>query len=187
GVMENGVFKPTSIGTPQGGVVSPLLANVTLNSLDWHFEKLGMRFVRYADDFVVLCRSRTKAQEALTMLQSWLPEQLGLHLSEEKTKVRSFSEGFDFLGFTISSRSVRMRTKSVEKFKTKVRDITCRTHNLDADLLERLNRVIRGTANYFATSFSSCVTLFRNLDAWIRMRLRCCKLKRKWHTDNKRV
>jgi hypothetical protein len=120
-------------------------------------------------------------------LQSWLPEQLGLQLNEEKTKVRSFSEGFDFLGFTISSRSVRMRSKSVEKFKTKVRDITCRSFNLDADLVERLNPVIRGTARYFATSFSHCATLFHSLDAWIRMRLRCCKLKRKWATDNKRV
>ena len=64
GVMDNGVFKPTTVGTPQGGVVSPLLANIVLNHLDWQLHALGYRFVRYADDFVVLCLSKTQAEEA---------------------------------------------------------------------------------------------------------------------------
>ena len=133
GVMEGGKFQPTQVGTPQGGVASPLLANIALNVLDWHLHELGYQFVRYADDFVVLCRSEHEAKEALAMVQQLLEDRLGLSLSPEKTKVTRFHEGFTFLGFDIKSRFVRMRAKSVENFKTKVRKLTRRSHNLDAD------------------------------------------------------
>lgn len=187
GVMEGGQFLATRVGTPQGGVVSPLLANIALNLLDWHLHDRGYRFVRYADDFVVLCRSETQAKEARTEVEHLLREQLGLALSSEKTKVTTFREGFAFLGFDITSHSVQMREKSVEKFKTKVRDLTCRSHNLDAAMIVKLNRVIRGTANYFATSWSHCGDAYRSLDRWIRMRLRCMKFKRKSKEDNFRL
>lgn len=186
GVMENGVFKPTSIGTPQGGVISPLLANIALNSLDWHLEAHGLRFVRYADDFVVLCRAEEQAKEALTIVEQHLSNRLGLTLSPEKTHVTTFKKGFVFLGFDICSYSVKMRAKSVEKFKNKVRELTRRSRNLDAEAIVKLNQVVRGTANYFATPFSHNRRLFQSLDAWIRMRLRCMKFKRKWRTDNRR-
>jgi group II intron reverse transcriptase/maturase len=187
GVMEDGKFVPTPVGTPQGGVASPLLANIALNILDWHLHEHGYRFVRYADDFVVLCRSEDEAKEALGLVQQLLKERLGLSLSPEKTKVTRFHEGFTFLGFDIQSHFVRMRAKSVENFKTKVRGITRRSHNLDTDVIVRLNRVIRGTANYFATPWSHCGDLYRTLDRWIRMRLRCMKFKRKWSNDNYRL
>ena len=187
GVMENGVFKPTTVGTPQGGVISPLLANITLNSLDWLLDKHGLQFVRYADDFVVMCRSQAQAKEALAVVKSHLGDELGLSLSPEKTHIAKFSEGFAFLGFNLCSRSVTMRAKSVEKFKSKIRETTIRGHNLDDDLIMKLNRVIRGTANYFATSFSHNRNLFTELDKWIRVRLRSMKFKRKWKTDNRRL
>lgn len=185
GIMENGVFKPTTVGTPQGGVISPLLANIALNFLDWHLAKLGIRFVRYADDFVVLCRSESRAKEALIEVEL-LTDQLGLSLSPEKTHIATFRTGFSFLGFDISSRSVRMRNKSVEKFKDGIRKLTRRSRNFDAEVIVKVNRVIRGTANYFATPFSHNRGLFRDLDRWVRMRLRCMRYKRKWQTDNKR-
>src|SRR5437899_10039122 len=78
GVMDNGIFKPTTIGTPQGGVVSPLLANIVLNHLDWHLDRAGLRFVRYADDFVVLCQTPEKAKEALALVEQVLDGGLGL-------------------------------------------------------------------------------------------------------------
>ena len=186
GVMEDGVFRPTKVGTPQGGVISPLLANITLNSLDWHLHQHGQRFVRYADDFVVLCQSEAQVREAFDLVQQQLTS-LGLSLSAEKTKMNKFREGFAFLGFDISSWSVSMRPKSVEKFKTKIRELTPRHHNLDQKVITKLNRVIRGTANYFATTFSSCGDRFRDLDRWIRMRLRCMKYKRKSRADNGRI
>ena len=183
GVMENGVFKPTTIGTPQGGVISPLLANITLNHLDWRLHEAGYRFARYADDFVVVCRTRRQAEQALALVEQVVTE-LGLSLSPEKTKIATYGKGYEFLGFHLSSRSRRMRPKSVEKFKTKIRELTRRLHNLDAKAVEKLNQVIRGTARYFATSFSTCRRHFLALDKWIRMRMRCMKLKRKSCHDN---
>jgi len=185
GVMEDGVFKPTTVGTPQGGVCSPLLANIVLNHLDWQLHDAGLRFVRYADDFVVVCQDRRQAQEALALVRRVLETDLGLTLSPEKTKITTYGKGYEFLGFVLSSRSRRMREKSVQKFKAKVREITVRHRNLDQAVIKKLNQVIRGTANYFATTFSTCRWRFQKLDSWIRMRLRCMKKKRKNYNDNR--
>lgn len=187
GVMEDGVFKPTDVGTPQGGVISPLLANIVLNRLDWALHQAGYRFARYADDFVVVCHSVTRAQEALTVVQQVLETELGLKLSPEKTKITNYRTGYEFLGFFLSSRSRRMRNKSVQKFKDKVRELTIRHHNLDRTAILKLNRVIRGTARYFATQFSTVRWTFQKLDSWVRMRLRCMKLKRKNYNDNRKL
>jgi group II intron reverse transcriptase/maturase len=187
GVMEDGVIHPTTVGTPQGGVLSPLLANIALNFLDWHLDQRGFRFVRYADDFVVLCRTERQAKEAWHAVEQFLTEQLGLTLSPEKTHVTTFRKGFAFLGFDVQSHSVKMRAKSVEKFKTRVRELTRRSHNLDAEQIDKLNAVIRGVARYFATRFSTCRDQFRQLDRWLRMRLRCMKTKRKHRSDNHRI
>jgi group II intron reverse transcriptase/maturase len=186
GVMEDGKFRPTRQGTPQGGVISPLLANIALNSLDWRLHEAGFRFVRYADDFVVLCRDLLSAQEAHRLVQEHLAG-LGLSLSAEKTRMARFTEGFQFLGFRVSSRSVTMRAKSVEKFKARIREVTERHRNLEERVVQKVNQVIRGVANYFATSFSQVRSLFRELDRWLRMRLRAMKLKRKFKTDNWRI
>jgi len=96
-----------------GGVISPLLANIVLNHLDWQLNYAGLRFVRYADDFVVLCQTQAQAKEALTLVQQVLEGRLGLQLSQEKTKVTSYGKGYAFLKFSLSSRSRRMRPKSV--------------------------------------------------------------------------
>jgi len=186
GVMEDGVFTPTTIGTPQGGVISPLLANIVLNHLDWELDKAGFRFVRYADDFVVLCPTHARAKEARVLVEHVLRD-LGLELNSKKTTETSFGRGFTFLGFRLSARAVTVRAKSVDKFQAKVRELTVRKRNLDADVIAQLNRVIRGTANYFATPFSHCRWQFRNLDAFVRRRLRCMKLKRISKRANFRV
>ena len=186
GVMENGVFKPTTVGTPQGGVISPLLANIVLNLLDWVLHQHGFRLVRYADDFVVLTQSKSQAKEALTLVTQTL-HQLGLQLSPEKTQITSFGKGYTFLGFVLSSRSRRMRPKSVQKFQDKVRLLTKRSYNLDTALIGKLNRVIRGTAQYFATHWATTRRQMARLDSWIRMRLRTLWSKRKRETDNYRL
>ena len=166
GVMEDGVFKPTTIGTPQGGVISPLLANIVLDHLDWQLHAAGNHFARYADDFVVLCQTDCAAQEALELVRRVLEGELGLRLSPEKTRITTYGKGYDFLGFHLSARSRRMRDKSVQKFKSKVRELTPRHHNLERIVIMKLNRVIRGTANYFATAFSTCRWAFQKLDSW---------------------
>ena len=89
-----------------------------LNRLDWQLHAAGYRFARYADDFVVLCQDPQQAQEALNLVQQVLESELGLQLSPEKTKTTTYGKGYDFLGFHLSSRSRRMRDKSVQKFKS---------------------------------------------------------------------
>lgn len=183
GVMEEGRLKPTIRGTPQGGVISPLLSNIVLNHLDWFLNGQQINFVRYADDFVILCKTKLEAEKALDLVRTFLME-MELEVSQEKTKICHFSQGFDFLGFTIKSRSVQMRAKSMEKFKNSIRDITTRSHNLSKEVIEKLNRVIRGTVNYFGTKFSTMNIKFFKLDRWIRKRIRCMKHKRISKADN---
>ena len=186
GVMEEGVVQPTPVGTPQGGVISPLLANIALNSLDWRLHERGFRFVRYADDFVVLGRTEAEVKEAHGLVQEQLTR-IGLTLSAEKTKITTFRQGFSFLGFAVSSQTVTMRPKSVEKFKTNIRNLTRRHHNLDEEVVRKINAVVRGTANYFATPFSRVGRRFAQLNRWLRMRIRCMKFKRKSRADNWRL
>ena len=124
---------------------------------------------------------------AWEVVRKTLENELGLSLSSEKTMITTYGKGYEFLGFYLSSRSRRMRDKSVKKFKAKIRELTVRKHNLDANAIEKLNRVIRGTANYFATRFSTCRWEFQKLDSWIRMRLRCMKVKRKNYNDNRQL
>ena len=183
GVMEDGQLLATTRGTPQGGVISPLLANIVLNSLDWELQAAGLFFVRYADDFVVICNSKPQAEEALIKVQTHLAT-LGLTLSAAKTKITKFTKGYTFLGFVISKRSRRIRPKSLEKFKDKVRALTVRSHNLDRDAVNALNAVLRGTARYFCAAFTSNKESFHKLDSWIRMRLRAMSFKRKSTKDN---
>jgi group II intron reverse transcriptase/maturase len=186
GVMENGVFKPTTVGTPQGGVISPLLANIVLNHLDWHLHKHGLRFVRYADDFVVVASSKTQAEEARKQVEYVLGE-LGLSLSPDKTQITTYGKGYSFLGFVISSRSKRIRPKSEKKFRDKVRGLTERHQNFDASVIVKLNQVIRGTAQYFCTRWATHRKTLCELDSWIRMRLRAMWKKVKRKTDNYRL
>lgn len=186
GVMEDGVFKPTTVGTPQGGVISPLLANIVLNYLDWQLQQSGYRFARYADDFVVVTQTRAQAEEARILVEQVLAR-LGLKLSPEKTRITTYGKGYSFLGFVLSSRSKRMRPKSVKKLEEKVRALTTRHHNLDAKVIEKLNQVIRGTALYFTPGWATTRWQLRRLDSWIRMRIRAMWRKCKKCTDNYRL
>ncbi len=187
GVMEEGQLRPTHKGTPQGGVISPLLANIVLNRLDHELEKQGYKFVRYADDFVILCKSKIQAQEALDFAKRILEEEMKLELSNEKTKICHLKEGFDFLGFHFSLKGLSMREKSKEKFRNAVREITIRSRNLDTKVIERLNQVIRGTVNYFSHPQSTIKEHLTKMDCWIRKRLRCMKYKRISKCDNWRM
>jgi RNA-directed DNA polymerase len=187
GVMEEGEVRPTWQGTPQGGVISPLLANIVLNYLDWRLEALGYKFVRYADDFVVLCLTKRQAEKALAAVTAVVEDALGLKLNPEKTHLTTFGQGFAFLGYHVTARTIRMGGKAEERFKMKIKAITRRSHNLDAEVVTKVNRVIRGTVRYFATAFSTCLGQFNGLDRWIRMRIRCMKYKRIWKTDNRRL
>jgi RNA-directed DNA polymerase len=183
GVVEDGVFTKTARGAPQGGVISPLIGNIVLNYLDWKFETAGYKFVRYADDIVILCKTTDQAKNALEYTKEILVD-LELEYSPEKTKISTYNEGFQFLGFDIRSRGITIREKSREKFEEKLKDITTRSHNFDANMIMKLNQIIRGTVNYFCTKFSNVKSYFKEIDKWLRQRLRSMKYKTKSKKHN---
>jgi group II intron reverse transcriptase/maturase len=187
GVMEDSVLKSMKVGMPQGGVISLFLANIVLKHLDWQLHAQGYKFVRYADDFIVMCKTIPQAEKALDFVRNVIEQDLELKLSPEKTKIVKFVKEFEYLGFFISFQSARIRASSEEKFKMKIRKLTRRSHNLDAEVIERLNRVIRRTVNFFSPPFSKTITQFTLLCAWVRKRIRCIKYKRNWHSDNRRL
>ena len=164
-------WTPTG-GAPQGAVISPLLANVYLHPLDELMASKGYRMVRYADDFVVLCRSPEDACAALTEVKTWVEEN-GLALHEGKTHVgdcRKSGQGFEFLGYRFEGLKRFVRKKSVDRLKDKVREKTKRTRGDSlARIVADLNPVLRGWFNYFKHARPS---VFRSLDGFIRRRLR---------------
>ena len=163
-------------GTPQGAVISPLLANLYLNPLDHLVTEAGFRMVRYADDFVILCRTREDAERALQLVRA-LVEDNGLTLHPTKTKiVNATTEGFDFLGYTFRGNLRLPRTKSLHKFKDSLRELThrCNGHSLRV-LCVLLKPKQQGWFQYFRHCHWS---EFRDLDQWLRMRLRSILRKR---------
>jgi RNA-directed DNA polymerase len=157
-------------GTPQGGCISPLLSNIYLNPLDHLMAEQGFEMVRYADDFVILCRSPEDAARALAVVQAWTAE-AGLTLHPEKTTiVDARVNGFDFLGYRFERGRRYPRAKSLKKFKDTIRAETRRTsgESLKA-IIAALNPKLRGWFAYFQQSYR---TTFPYLDGWIRMRLR---------------
>jgi hypothetical protein len=113
--------------------------------------------------------------------------ELGLALNPEKTQLPTFGQGFDFLGYAVAARTIRLGGKAEERFKRKIKAFTRRSHNLDAQGVMQVNRVIRGTVRSFATAFSTCLGQCNALDRWSRRRIRCMQYTRMWKTDNRRV
>lgn len=163
-------------GTPQGAVISPLLANLYLNGLDHEMARRGYHMVRYADDFVILCRTAEEAHEALAFIRTWV-SQAGLTLHPEKTRIVEHEhQGFDFLGYHFSGRHRWPRKKSLEKFKARIRELTDRRHGQSfREIIAQLNPVLRGWYGYFKHCDHH---VFERLDRWIRHRLRSILLRR---------
>lgn len=185
GYVDKGVFHDTEAGTPQGGVISPLLANIALHGME---DALGLTFnrqghtignravVRYADDFVVFCASRRDAEAVVETLKGWLAVR-GLTLSEEKTRIVHLTDGFDFLGWHVRHYPVRTtRTgykllitpsnASVRKIKATLRAAWRRLHGSNAGaVIKALNPIVRGWATYHRSSVASQV--FKDLDYWM--------------------
>jgi RNA-directed DNA polymerase len=176
GVLEGAQLWTPEQGTPQGAVVSPLLSNIYLDPLDQMMAARGYEMVRYADDFVVLCRSTEEATAALAVVQGWTAA-AGLTLHPTKTRlVDARSAGFDFLGYHFVGDTQWPRDKSIKKLKDTIRDKTKRTsgHSLPR-IIADLNRTLRGWLAYFKHSHR---TAFLPLDKWIRRRLRSILRKR---------
>lgn len=178
GVMESAKgWQPTETGTPQGAVISPLLANIYLNPLDHLMAKQGREMVRYADDFVVLCGSRQEAEEALEEVRVWMGK-AGLTLHPDKTRIVNAAEagGFDFLGYHFERGYRWPRRKSLDKLKETIRNKTPRLGPGGMDnIIQDINRTLRGWFGYFRHSHW---TTFKPVDQWVRQRLRTMLRKR---------
>jgi RNA-directed DNA polymerase len=180
---ETGSWTPDE-GTPQGAVISPLLANIFLNPLDHLMAENGYTMVRYADDSVILCRSQAQAQSALELMQRWC-EAHGLTLHPDKTRIADLNqtgEGFDFLGYRFqrtATNGVRhwAGKKACKKLRTRLSPIVRRTngHSIQS-LIAQVNPILRGWFEYFKQSTSSTM---RSIDGWLRMRLRSIKRQRR--------
>lgn len=185
GYMDNGAFHDTDMGTPQGGVISPLLANIALHGME---DALGLKYnyrgelkgkravVRYADDFLVFCETKEDAEKSVEILKTWLRER-GLSLSESKTKIVHLNEGFDFLGFNVRHYAVtntatgwklliKPSQKSVQGIRDKLRLLWLKSKSQSVSaLIGKLNPIIRGWCNYFRIGVS--VETFKKLDEWM--------------------
>jgi RNA-directed DNA polymerase len=172
GIMGEGKgWEPSETGTPQGAVVSPLLANVYLNPLDHQMARSGYQMVRYADDFVILCQNQAEAQEALAEVRVWVQRE-GLILHPEKTRIVDATQrgGFEFLGWHYERGYQWPRPKSQQKLKEAVRQRTHRTNGQSLEqIIGSLNPILRGWKHSFQ---GGVLNVHQRLDQWIRMRRR---------------
>lgn len=174
GVIENGKFMETKIGVPQGGPLSPLLSNIMLNELDRELERRGHKFVRYADDCMILCKSKRAAQRTLDHIIPFIEEKLYLKVNRKKTVV-AHVKGVKFLGhgFYINKGRglLRVHPKSITKMKVKIKELTSRSNGWgNARRKEKLRQYITGWVNYF--KLADMKNLLIEIDSWYRRRLR---------------
>jgi len=180
GVMEDMKVEYRVTGTPQGGVISPLLANIYLHPYDERMTQEGYKAVRFADDIIILCRSRAEAEKALRRTREILEGELNLKLNAQKTKITHKTQTFEFLGFLFGcgySDYKIPRERAIKAFKDRVRHLTRRHQPKSmSQIIGELNPIVRGWGNYFLRG--NCQRIFDQLDFWLRNRVTAFKLKR---------
>jgi RNA-directed DNA polymerase len=189
GALRDGVYESTVAGTPQGGVISPLLSNIYLHVFDEWMERAGFQVTRYADDWLAVCRTREEAERALASARAVLEGELGLRIHPEKTRIVHVSQGFEFLGYKIGlGKGLRFkqggiglyaipRQRSIDRFKDKVRALTRRRIAVPLEeLIHVLNPVIRGWGMYYRRA--NVRRLFNRLNLWIVRRVWGWRFKR---------
>lgn len=176
GVMIGSSWQKSELGSPQGGVISPLLANIYLDAFDQEMKRRNHRIVRYADDILILCCSRTAADKALQVARDILEVTLKLKVNERKTHIAHSDEGIKFLGVVIGSSHTKIQEKKLKNFKAKVKELTKRNGGKSLALvLKDLNPVLRGFSNYF--KIANISQILSNLSGWVRRRLRGVQLR----------
>jgi RNA-directed DNA polymerase len=186
GVMVEGVLQSTPEGSPQGGPLSPLLSNILLDDLDQELERRGLRFVRYADDFLVFVKSVRSAERVFSSIERYLTRHLKLVVNQQKSSVRP-AQGCEYLGFTFIGKRVTIKVapKKLKAFKRRVKQLTGRSRGISMKRrLTDLSRYLRGWIGYFglARQFDE----FVELDGWIRRRVRMCYWKQ-WRYPRTKV
>lgn len=176
GVMTGEGWQASEVGSPQGGVISPLIANVYLDAFDQYMKEHGQRIVRYADDILILCQSKSAAENALQKASCYLEEELLLTVNREKTHICHSGKGVKFLGVSIHTSYTRIQRAKIKNFKAKVKAATRRNSPVNLEeITEDLNPLLRGFANYFR--IANCKSELTGLMTWIRRRLRAIQLR----------
>ena len=182
-IEENGKQTSCTLGVPQGGCISPLLANILLNELDQLLESRGLRFVRYADDMMIMCRSERSAKRVLESTARFIEKRLKLKVNREKTKISKLASPDDlkFLGFVFSKREgeykPRPHKKSLKKLRMKIKAILGRSRGISLESYQtELTTTLRGWYNYFEIGLSK--TRIQTLDKHTRRRIRMLYWKR---------
>lgn len=191
GVISKGVFEKTEVGMPQGGPLSPLLSNIMLNELDKELTSRGHRFVRYADDCMIFCKSRKSAERTLTNIIPFIEGKLFLKVNRDKTSVAHISKvkylGYSFYRFKGKCR-FRVHSKSIAKMKSRIRELTNRSNGWGNEYRAlKLAQFIRGWVNYFG--LADMKKLLRETDEWLRHKIRAIYWKqwKKTKTKYKRL
>ncbi|MFK7907573.1 MAG: group II intron reverse transcriptase/maturase [Chitinophagales bacterium] len=178
GIMDKGKYHATKVGSPQGGVISPLLMNIYLDKFDQYMKGQGIRIVRYADDILIFARTRGEAGKYRQIATEYLEKELLLTVNVRKTHLTTIWDGMAYLGFIITHRGLRIHPKSVKKFKDKIRELTPRNSGRNVELqIKEVSQLLRGFAGYFR--IAQVKTLFREIMSWVRRRLRM-KQMREW-------
>jgi len=177
GIMDGGLIEQRTAGTPQGSPLSPLLSNIVLDELDKELEGRGHSFCRYADDCNIYVKSKKAGERVMSSIVKFIEKKMKLKVNLSKSGVRHCSD-VKFLGYTLlPDGGIRVADKSVERFKDKVREITCRKRGVKMEqVIKELNQAIIGWTNYFHLA-NRWLTNFRDLDGWIRRKVRCYRLK----------
>lgn len=186
GVMVNGLHQPTEEGTPQGGPLSPLLANIMLDDLDKELERRGLPFVRYADDFLIFVRSAAAARRVFDSVERFLTTRLKLTVNRDKSRTGS-TDGVEFVGYAFHGYGgqIRVSEKKVRECRRRCREILNRNRGISMTArLKELRQYLRGWIDYFILEQRKSVT--RDLDKWIRRRVRACYWKT-WRLPRTRV
>ena len=180
GVMHSDNFSKTEVGSPQGGVCSPLLSNIYLNLFDQKMKSKGIRIVRYADDILIFAKDKQTAGNYKAYATKVLEEELKLTVNKEKTKLTNVYEGVEYLGFIIYQKWLVVNPKRIKIFKDKIRKKTVRGIGRKMeDIIKDINPLLRGWINYYRVA--NIKTLIKELMGWIRRRLRMIKI-RHWRT-----
>ncbi|MCD8501663.1 MAG: group II intron reverse transcriptase/maturase [Bacillaceae bacterium] len=174
GVVQKGMFQRTEVGVPQGGPLSPLLSNIMLNELDKELTRRGHRFVRYADDCMIFCKSKRSAQRTLTNIVPYIEGKLFLKVNQDKTEVAHISK-VKYLGYTFyrykGKCRFRVHPKSIKKMKDKIRELTSRSNGWGNEYRAlKLTQFVRGWVNYFV--LADMKQLVKRTDEWMRHKIR---------------
>ena len=171
GTLEDGSFYETTIGSPQGGVISPLLMNIYMDKFDQEMKNKNIRIVRYADDILIFAKSKSEAGRYKEIATKILEQELKLTVNAKKTHITNIDKGIAYLGFIIKRKYISIQPKRIEKLKDKIRELTPRNSGLNVEyMVWKLNPILRGWCNYF--KIANCKSTFANIIGWIRRRLR---------------